>query len=148
MACYIVGIDPGRQGAVAWIDQSNQLLGIDEAGSADESTPIRLFKLFQGAALVVVERPLAFPGVPAQSLMTLTESYGAAVALARAAGVRVITPTASTWKRAVGVTADKSTSKMLAAELYGVPERTRHDLCEACLLSYYGYIKSAGHRCI
>ncbi len=144
MAGYIVGVDPGRQGAVSWIAQDNRLLGIDEAGSADETTPVRLFRLFQGAALVVIERPLAFPGVPAQSLMTLTESYGAAVALARAASVKVITPTASTWKRAVGVTAEKSTSKARAAELYGVSDRTRHDLCEACLLAYFGYLKSAG----
>lgn len=144
MAGYIVGIDPGRQGAVAWIDQGNHLLGIDEAGSADETTPVRLFRLFQGAALVVIERPLAFPGVPAQSLITLTESYGAAVALARVANVKVITPTASAWKRAVGVTAEKSTSKARAAELYGISDRTRHDLCEACLLAYFGYLKSAG----
>lgn len=141
---FIFGIDPGRQGAVAWVDENNQLQGIEEAGSADESTPGRLFDLFKQAKLVVVERPLAFPGIPAQSLVTLTESYGAAVALARASGVPVLTPTASTWKRAVGVTSVKGTSVAMATELYGLPKKTRHDLCEAALLAHYGWMQG-GH---
>lgn len=141
---FIFGIDPGRKGAVAWVDENNQLQGIEEAGSADESTPQRLFDLFKRARLVVVERPLAFPGIPAQSLVTLTESYGAAVALARASGVPVLTPTASTWKRAVGVTSVKGTSVAMATELYGLPKKTRHDRCEAALLAHYGWMQG-GH---
>lgn len=138
---YIFGIDPGRDGAVAWVDENNQLQGLEEAGSADEGTPRRLFDLFAQARLVVVERPLAYPGTPAQSLVTLTESYGAAVAIARVCGVPVLTPSASTWKRAVGVTKEKSTSVAKATELYDLPKRTRHDKCEAALLAWYGLRK-------
>lgn len=141
---FIFGIDPGRQGAVAWVDENNQLQGIEEAGSADESTPGRLFDLFKRARLVVVERPLAFPGIPAQDQMILAESYGAAVALARLAGVPVITPTASSWKKTVGVTRVKGTSVKKAVELYGLPKKTRHDRCEAALLAHYGWMQG-GH---
>ena len=141
MPKFIFGIDPGRNGAIAWVDENNQLQGVEEAGSADETTPGRLFELFKNASLVVVERPLAYPGTPAQSLVTLTESYGAAVAVARVAGVPVITPTASTWKRAVGVTSVKATSVEKAIELYALPKRTRHDKCEAALLAHYGWMQ-------
>lgn len=141
MPKFIFGIDPGRNGAVAWVDENNQLQGVEEAGSADESTPQRLFDLFQHASLVVVERPLAFPGIPAQDQMILAESYGAAVALARLAGVPVITPTASSWKKTVGVTRVKRTSVAKAAELYGLPKDTRHDKCEAALLAHYGWMQ-------
>lgn len=141
MQQFIFGIDPGRHGAVAWVDESNKLQGLEEAGSADEDTPRRLFELFKQAKLVVVERPLAYPGTPAQSLVTLTESYGAAVAVARVCGVPVITPTASTWKRAVGVTSVKSTSVARATELYDLPKRTRHDKCEAALLAHFGWMQ-------
>lgn len=141
MQQFIFGIDPGRHGAVAWVDENNKLQGIEEAGSADESTPGRLFDLFKRARLVVVERPLAFPGIPAQDQMILAESYGAAVALARLAGVPVITPTASSWKKTVGVTRVKATSVARATELYDLPKRTRHDKCEAALLAHYGWMQ-------
>ncbi len=140
---FVIGVDPGRRGAVAVVEaDTGRLVGMEDAFSDDPSTPSDLHNLFAGASIVVVERPLAYPGIPAQSLITLAESSGAAVALARCAGVRtLLQPTASQWKRALGVTSEKRTSidaAMRLFELEGCPPR--HDLCEAALLAWYGYL--------
>lgn len=140
---YIMGIDPGRKGAFAIIETMNgDLVGMEDAFSDDPSMPKNLLTLLSEVSAVVVERPLAYPGTPAQTLITLAESYGAAVALARCAGVRtLLLPTAAQWKRALGVTSEKRTSveaTMRIFELTGRPPR--HDLCEAALLARYGYL--------
>lgn len=140
---YIMGVDPGRKGAFAIVESiKGELVGMDDAFSGDPDMPKNLLILLSEVSAVVVERPLAFPGTPAQSLITLAESYGAVVALARCAGVRtLLQPTAAQWKRKLGVTSEKRTSveaAMRIFELIGRPPR--HDLCEAALLARYGYL--------
>lgn len=141
---YIMGIDPGRKGAFAIVESiKGELVGMEDAFSDDPSMPQDLLTLMREVVAVVVERPLAYPGIPAQSLITLAESYGTAVALARCAGVRtLLLPTASQWKQKLGVTADKRTSVEAAMRLFELTGRPpRHDLCEAALLAYYGYLQ-------
>lgn len=145
---YIMGIDPGRKGAFAIVETiKGDLVGMDNAFSDDPTTPQNLLTLMTEASIVVVERPLAYPGIPAQSLITLSESYGAAVALARCAGVRtLLLPTAAQWKRKLGVTSEKRTSVEAAIRLFELTGRPpRHDLCEAALLARYGYLLLSGN---
>lgn len=140
---YIMGIDPGRKGAFAIVESiSGELVGMDDAFSGDPNMPKNLLTLLSEVSAAVVERPLAFPGTPAQSLISLAESYGAAVALARCAGVRtLLLPTAAQWKRKLGVTSEKRTSVEAAIRLFELTGRPpRHDLCEAALLARYGYL--------
>lgn len=139
---HICGYDPGRKGSVAWIDaDTKKLLGVEDAGSAEPDTPQKLLDIFSGAAAVVIERPLAFRGIPAQDQMILAESYGIALACASLAGVPVvITPTASQWKASLGVTKVKSTSVLEAVRIFEIEGRKpRHDRAEAMLLAYYGW---------
>lgn len=140
---YIMGIDPGRKGAFAIIETiKGDLVAMDNAFSGDPEMPKNLLTLLSEVSAVVVERPLAYPGTPAQSLITLAESYGAVVALARCAGVQtLLLPTASQWKRKLGVTGEKRTSVEAAVRLFEFNGRPpRHDLCEAALLARYGYL--------
>lgn len=140
---YIMGIDPGRKGAFAIIETiRGDLVGMEDAFSDDPSMPKNLLTLMSEVSIVVVERPLAFPGTPGQSLIALAESYGAAVALARCAGVRtLLLPTAAQWKRTLGVTSEKRTSVEAAMRIFELTGRPpRHDLCEAALLARYGYL--------
>jgi len=144
---YIMGIDPGRKGAIAIVETiEGYLVGMEDAFSNDPSMPKSLLTLLSEVSAVVVERPVAYPGTPAQSLITLAESYGAAVALARCAGVRtLLLPTASQWKRTLGVTSEKRTSVEAAVRLFELTGRPpRHDLCEAALLARYGYLQLRG----
>lgn len=108
----IFSIDPGRRGAVVVIEsETGRLVSMENAFSDDSSLPGKLFLKQQ----VVVERPLAFPGTQAQSLITLAQGYGVAIALAQCAGVpTVLQPTAAQWKRAVGVFRNKRTSVEMA----------------------------------
>lgn len=141
---YVMGIDPGRKGAFAIVETiKGDLVGMDNAFSGDPTMPKNLLTLLSEVSTVVVERPLAFPGTPAQSLITLAEGYGAAVALARCAGVRtLLLPTAAQWKRKLGVTSKKRTSVEAAMRIFELTGRPpRHDLCEAALLAYYGYLQ-------
>ena len=141
---YIMGIDPGRKGAFAIIETvKGELVGMDDAFSGDPTMPENLLTLLREVSAVVVERPLAFPGTPAQSLIALAESYGAAVALARCAGVpTLLLPTAAQWKRTLGVTSEKRTCVEAAMRIFELTGRPpRHDLCEAALLAYYGYLQ-------
>lgn len=140
---YIMGVDPGRKGAFAIVESiEGSFVGMDDAFSDDPSMPKNMLTLLREVSAVVVERPLAFPGTPAQSLITLAESYGAVVALARCAGVRtLLLPTAAQWKRTLGVTSEKRTSVEAAMRLFELTGRPpRHDLCEAALLARYGYL--------
>lgn len=144
---YIMGVDPGRKGAFAIIETiRGDLVGMADAFSDDPSMPKNLLGLMSEVSAVVVERPLAYPGIPAQSLITLAESYGAAVALARSAGVRtLLLPTAAQWKRKLGVTSEKRTSVEAAMRIFELNGRPpRHDLCEAALLARYGYLQLRG----
>lgn len=144
---YIMGIDPGRKGAFAIVETiEGSFVAMDDAFSNDPSMPKNLLTLMSEVSAVVVERPLAYPGIPAQSLITLAESYGAAVALARCAGVRtLLLPTAAQWKRALGVTSEKRSSVEAAVRLFEFTGRPpRHDLCEAALLARYGYLMFCG----
>lgn len=141
---YIMGIDPGRKGAFAIVETiEGDLVGMDDAFSDDPDMPKNLLTLMSEVSAVVVERPLAFPGTPAQSLITLAESYGAIVALARCAGVRtLLLPTAAQWKRKLAVTGEKRTSVEAATRIFELTGRPpRHDLCEAALLARYGYLQ-------
>ena len=141
---YIMGIDPGRKGGIAVVESvRGELVGMENAFSDDPTTPKYLLTLLIEVSAVVVERPLAYPGTPAQSLITLAESYGASVALARSAGVKqILLPTAAQWKRKLGVTSEKLSSVEAAKRIFELEGRPpRHDLCEAALLARYGYLQ-------
>lgn len=139
---YICGVDPGRDGAVAWVDtESGKLLGWADAKSDDLATYARLYELFQGAEAVVVEHMVSFGGNPT-TLLILTVAEGEALGIAKLAGVKKIySPKAREWKAALGVSSVKSTSKARTAELFGMPDRPRHDCHEAALLAWYGLEK-------
>lgn len=146
---YYIGIDPGRKGALAVLNEAGELVLLTDACSTEELgvlsiEPVLLEYACKGQALVVVERPLAFPGVPAQDQITLALAAGAASGLARAHGASVMFPTASQWKRAMGVTSSKQSSKDKAAHIFGAGAigRARHDKCEAALLAYWGFKKT------
>ena len=136
---YICGVDPGRDGAVAWVDtESGKLLGWADAESDDPATNARLYELFLGAEAVVIEHMVSFGG-NSKTLLVLTVAEGEALGLAKLAGVTEIhRPTARAWKKALGVSSVKSTSKALTAELFDMPNRPRHDYHEAALLAWYG----------
>lgn len=143
-----IGIDPGTKGAIAVLDAEGRLLSMADAKSTDELgvpaiEPVLQAAVAAGSVLAVVERPLAFPGIPAQAQVTLALAAGSAMGLARASGAQVEFPTPAQWKKAMGLSKDKKASVAKAIELFGADAvgKARHDRCEAALLAYYGFQK-------
>jgi len=139
-----VAVDPGRKGAVAVLDAFGELIRLEDAGSAHELGAEAISQVLReesahGPLAVAIERPLAFRIDNAASLVTLSLAAGSAYGAAVALGASVEFPTASVWKRSIGVTADKTTSRTRARELFGdaIPTRCRIDKCEAALIAYW-----------
>ncbi|WP_157129619.1 hypothetical protein [Burkholderia pseudomallei] len=126
------------------LDACGRLIRLEDAGSEQElgvgavSQVIRQ-ESTHGPLAVAIERPLAFRIDNAASLVTLSLAAGGAYGAAVALGASVEFPTASIWKRSVGVTADKTTSRARARELFGdsIPTKCRIDKCEAALIAYW-----------
>lgn len=144
-----VGVDPGRDGAIAVLDENGKLLYLGDVLSADNYGLDELKKVLSeavgaGETVCAVERPIAFPGIHGSVLIILTFAAGAAVAAATVLGARVETPTASSWKHFLNLPKDKNESVARARELFGadLPKRCRHDKCEAALLAYWAYKKN------
>ncbi|TDG05112.1 hypothetical protein E1N52_27135 [Paraburkholderia guartelaensis] len=141
-----LAVDPGRKGAIAVLNASGALIRLENAGSvevlgAEAVSQVLREEATHGAVAVAIERPLAFRIDNAASLVTLSLAAGSAYGAAVALGALVEFPTASVWKRSLGVTADKTTSRKRAQELFGdrIPSRCRIDKCEAALMAYWLY---------
>lgn len=139
-----IAIDPGRTGAVAVLDASGALLRLEDALSADRLAAVVIARVIHeesrhGPVAVAVERPLAFRANNGASLVTLSLAAGSAYGAAAALGASVEFPSASVWKRCVGVTADKATCRSRARQLFGdaIPKKCRTDKCEAALIAYW-----------
>jgi hypothetical protein len=143
-----LAVDPGRKGAIAVLDAGGRLIRTENAGShetlgAGAVSQVLREEAMHGPLAVAIERPLAFRVNNAASLVTLSLAAGGAYGAAIALGASVEFPTASAWKRKLGITADKATSRRRAQEMFGdtLPSRCRIDKCEAALLAYWLYLR-------
>jgi hypothetical protein len=155
MTRVIVGIDPGRTGALAAIDDRGRLLAVADMPRRSEITRRETWYLDVGYAVadfppmadepvVFVEQPFAMPNQSSSSTGAQFAAYGAILGALGALGLDVHTVTPSAWKRAVGVTADKRSSLDLARTLWPSDadrwfRLAKHDgRAEACLIALHG----------
>lgn len=138
-----IGIDPGAKGAVAAITRGGEVLLLSDLPfCTDRQLDCLAFQRLLATlpaiqSVAVLERAECY-GVPAYSALKLGAVYGALRALLYASGAEVCTPTASSWKRACGLTWDKSYSVIVARGLFqSLPRVLRHDKAEALLLADY-----------
>jgi hypothetical protein len=141
----IFAADPGRHGALAVGTAAGEVLLLcDLPFDTDEQLDApalraQLDPLPRGqGALYIIEKPVALPGLPAYSAIRLGACYGALRAVLSGYATPAGDPTPSVWKRAIGLTREKSVSVELARRLFeNLPTRLRHDKCEALLLLAY-----------
>jgi crossover junction endodeoxyribonuclease RuvC len=155
MTRVIVGIDPGRTGALAAIDDRGRLLAVADMplkwkGAQDHEwlwmvgLYLRDFPAIADEPVVFVEQPFAMPNQSSSSTGAQFAAYGAILGALGALGLEVHTVTPSAWKRAVGVTADKRSSLNLARQLWPSDadrwfRLAKHDgRAEAALIAVYG----------
>lgn len=149
MSALILGVDPGRKGALALVAPDGALIDVvdmpDATGSAlgahladflDDHAPHTI-----GCAWV--EKVHAMPGQGVTSMFNFGANYGGICTLLGGLRIRVEVVSPNRWKKAMGVTADKRSSRDLAAARW--PEhaarfaRVRDDgRAEAALLAEYG----------
>lgn len=139
----ILGIDPGKKGALALLDTDTRAVTVhDMPGTTGE-----LHDLIAGLPeirLCVLEKLTAGPKMGGTSIAAMFEGYGVLKgALAwRSIPMRDVRP--DKWKAAIGVTADKISSRQKAQQVF--PDaaaqfaRVKDDgRAEACLIALYGF---------
>jgi len=151
----IVGIDPGRTGALAAIDDRGRLLAVADMppkrkGESDHlwywnaGRAICDFPPFADEPVVFVEQPPPMPRQSVTSTATQFTGYGLILGALGALSLDVHTVTPAAWKRAVGVTADKRSSLNLARTLWPADadrwfRLAKHDgRAEAALIAVHG----------
>jgi hypothetical protein len=143
------GIDPGISGAIALIDSDGLLIYAEDLPVVDGRLSSSLLdQWFEDLApitpdWVYIEQVHSMPKMGVRSMFTFGHTLGVieGVVGARRLRSQLVTPTQ--WKRHMGVTSDKDTSRARALELWpDQADRFRRkkdaDRAEAALIAEYG----------
>lgn len=151
----IVGIDPGLEGAVAFLD-GRKVLGVHsmpttatKAGreEIDALALDALFDLYKAPDLVVIEEVNADPKFGASRGFSMGRNFGAALAVVQVRAFPHLRVRPQTWKKAILSGTDKSKEASIAhvrrrfPKLDLIPpggDKPSHDWAEAVLLALYG----------
>jgi len=140
----VLGIDVGITGGFAWVDDTRQLLKLEDmpcvaltsgGKSRHEVSPaqvIAMLHTFHRADFAVIEEPSVHmhfsrnkltgertartPG--AKSQIALGDNFGVLRTCCIAVGISVRRVAPGVWKRSMGVSADKNESRRLAQEMF------------------------------
>lgn len=141
-----IGIDPGKNGGIAWIKDSGKAeaerLNIEKLASrlrvltANGSRP----------TVCYLEKVHSMPKQGVSSTFSFGMNYGIIIGHLMALGVNYELVTPPVWKKAMGVTADKRTSIRRCKELFPDADlkatarcKKDHDgMAEALLIAEYG----------
>lgn len=164
----IIAIDPGAQGAIAFMSDDGQLLAVEDmpvdqvvVGGKKRSriSRVRMVALLKGAeGHAFIERPegrplptrdkntgatvMRQPG--AAGMLSFGESFGTAATACVAAGLALTEVAPKEWKRQIGASADKDACRRLAAEWFPafahMFEHKKDDgRGEAAIMARYGH---------
>lgn len=138
MTPTILGIDPGAGGAIGMVQPMVETWDMP-------ATPKDLADLFAtfdpNTTMVYVEASQSMPGQGVSSTFKYGVGYGVILGVLAAYGFphRLVAP--STWKRAMGVTKDKTETRRLAQQLFPTASLGRvrdHGRAEALLIAEFG----------
>lgn len=147
----ILGIDPGLDGALAFLAGSNHVevfdmptMGATKGRALDEATLSRLIDArSRDIEFAILERQWSRPIDGGPQAFKLGCNFGALRMLLAANFIPYVMVTPAVWKRFMAVTSDKDRCRGLASSLF--PESAhqwalkKHDgRAEAALLAYYG----------
>lgn len=151
MTALTIGIDPGMTGALAILNHDNQLIAIYDLpyiGKRLTAAVLHGWILEQdGQIEAFVEEAQAMPGNGAVAMFNYGTGYGTILGVLAACEIPYHTVRASTWKRALGLTKDKTASRRRASELWPKEAhlftRAKDDgRAEAALIALYGMSSS------
>ena len=141
----ILGVDPGKTGAIAAVDATTGVLvWVEDMPHDVNGALIRELLLNEHAIGAWVEQVHAMPRQGVSSTFAFGVAYGKVLGALTALLVPVHHVTPATWKKAMRVTADKGTSRTRAVDLFpthaGTFARVKDDgRAEAALIARYGW---------
>lgn len=143
----ILGVDPGVSGAVAAVDATGALVWAEDMPALDKHVNAAALADLIGAEVVTlaaVESVHAMPRQGVSSSFNFGRSYGVVLGVLAALDVPVVHPTPATWKRRMGLSADKAASRRLATDLWPshaqLFKRVRDDgRAEAALIARFAW---------
>jgi len=149
VTALVLGVDPGRKGALALIDPDGTLIDVvdmpDATGAALGTHLADFIDAHQPHTIAAawVEKVGSRPGQGHVNVFTFGAGYGVILGVLGARRIRTELLPANRWKKAMGVTADKRSSRDVAARRWPTEAhrfaRVRDDgRAEAALLAEYG----------
>ncbi len=152
---YLLGIDPGKSGAIAILADDHTLIDCidmpDATGAALGAHLRQLVTDWQPLEITAawVEQVHAMPKQGVSSTFTFGMGYGAIRGALGALGIPVHHVTPTHWKRTQRVTKDKASSRQRVTELCPVQASwfslVKHsDRAEACLIARHGLMEGEG----
>jgi len=143
----LIGIDLGKQGAFAVIDDYEGALSVkthDMLATLDAKR--QLISDIGVVKCAWVERPFFPRMIGIKNAVTIAKAYGELKACLFFAGIPTFEVDPSTWKKSMHLTSDKNASRALASQYF--PDaadqwaRVKDDgRAEAALIAYYGWRK-------
>lgn len=147
----VLGVDAGTTGALALVDDTG-IIDIADMPTADKIVSPVLIEAWLAdwapytdrIAVAVVERLHAMPPpVGSKANFSKGHSFGVVLGVLAARHVPLELPTPANWKREMGVTKDKDTSRAMALRLWPADHerfarKMDADRAEACLLAEWG----------
>lgn len=149
MTALILGVDPGKKGALALIDDDGRLVDVHDMPDATGAALGALVGALLAdhaphtVAVAWVELVGSRPGQGVASTFKFGANWGAILGALGALGVPVELRTPQQWKKAMRVTADKASSRQRATEHWPSEAarfaRVKDDgRAEAALIAEYG----------
>lgn len=158
----VLGVDPGLTGAIAAVHSERGLLACADlpvcanglaSGSMLQWVDVgRLLHLLQGWSRehdmarefvgAVIERPIAMPRLPAQTIAAQFDTFAAirGALIGTLSDKRVAYVTPNEWKRRYGLHAEKADSRACALRLFPTAPLERkkdHNRAEAILIAHF-----------
>lgn len=139
---YYIGIDPGKGGALAIIDEAGKVCGIFPF---NEIAYVSICYQFKGKCKCVLEKVSARPGQGVTSMFSFGENYGYIKGVLEANDIPYELVHPQKWKKEFSVTSDKNTSIRVARRLFPDADFRRSERCrkdddgmaEALLMAEY-----------
>ena len=155
MTAWTIGIDPGATGAIAVLNERGDLDVVHDMPYADGQVIAPLLARMiaeyinqldpaYDSVTCWVEQVRSRPGQSAPGMWKFATGYGVILGVLGALDVPVRHVTPAVWKRNLGLTKDKGTSRRLACELWPAHAasfaRVKDDgRAEAALIALYGW---------
>ena len=139
---YYLGIDPGRQGALAIIDGETKALTCADM----PDTTAKLHDLIADMPLIklaILEKPFCGPLVSRRTIAVMFEQYGVLRGALQWRDIPFIEVPPAKWKASLGLSKDKGASRDKAGQIFpdnaDLFSRVKDDgRAEAALIAWYG----------